>query len=219
MHKHVVTIGKPKTTRNRPEVCVGDKWNFLTILETAGTNKFGQKLVKCRCECGKEKLCNRSSIKAGTTVSCGCYPRQMRKGATLGYRRKSKYTPTEAALRSLFTSYQSKARQYKRSFRLSFDRFVALVSAPCAYCGCAPKREFTRPGGTHRVSVKCNGIDRVDSTLGYEEDNTVTACWTCNTAKNSMSLSEFKSWISLVFTNLSKTEAVVASSDEIRSQQ
>lgn len=42
--------------------------------------------------------------------------------------------------------------------------------------------------------LKCNGIDRVDSSKGYTVENSVACCKYCNTAKNTMTESEFYTW-------------------------
>ena len=47
--------------------------------------------------------------------------------------------------------------------------------------------------------VCVNGIDRVDSSKGYVEDNVVSCCKYCNTAKNTMSRDEFFKWIKRVY--------------------
>ena len=40
--------------------------------------------------------------------------------------------------------------------------------------------------------VSYNGIDRLDSSLGYTKDNIVTCCKICNYAKNKMKFEDFK---------------------------
>lgn len=47
--------------------------------------------------------------------------------------------------------------------------------------------------------VKINGIDRIDSEVGYTKENTVPCCKYCNTAKNTMSYNEFIEWIKRVY--------------------
>ena len=44
-------------------------------------------------------------------------------------------------------------------------------------------------------SVVYNGIDRVDSTVGYEPYNVVSACKVCNKCKSSMSYDEFLAFL------------------------
>ena len=55
--------------------------------------------------------------------------------------------------------------------------------------------------------LKCNGIDRIDSSKGYTVENSVACCKYCNTAKNTMSVDEFLKWIGRVyeFNNLGST--------------
>ena len=55
--------------------------------------------------------------------------------------------------------------------------------------------------------LKCNGIDRIDSSKGYTVENSVPCCKYCNTAKNTMSVDEFLKWIGRVykFNNLDST--------------
>jgi hypothetical protein len=40
-----------------------------------------------------------------------------------------------------------------------------------------------------------NGIDRIDSKLGYVEGNVVSCCKICNSAKGDLTLAEFENWI------------------------
>ena len=44
-----------------------------------------------------------------------------------------------------------------------------------------------------------NGIDRVDSTMGYAIDNCVPCCKTCNIAKHTMTTIEFAGWINRAY--------------------
>ena len=55
----------------------GNRYGFLTVLERAGTyiSPGGAKTVlwKCRCDCGNEKILQKSSLVSGSSKSCGCY--------------------------------------------------------------------------------------------------------------------------------------------------
>ncbi len=50
----------------------GDKFNFLTAIKFKHKNKNYQQYWIFRCDCGKEKIINISSVKMGKTKSCGC---------------------------------------------------------------------------------------------------------------------------------------------------
>lgn len=52
---------------------IGQKYNYLTILEEVPTKKNELRKVLCKCECGNEKVYFLSNVIRGTTKSCGCY--------------------------------------------------------------------------------------------------------------------------------------------------
>ncbi len=61
---------------------------------------------------------------------------------------------------------------------------------PCHYCNFTPDFPKIR-----------NGIDRIDNNKGYEVDNCVTCCWTCNSAKLTNSLEYFTTWVINIYNN------------------
>ncbi len=50
---------------------VGDKYNLLTIIEVGLAGR--PYTIKCRCDCGKEKLFIPCNVAKGSVVSCGCF--------------------------------------------------------------------------------------------------------------------------------------------------
>lgn len=46
---------------------------------------------------------------------------------------------------------------------------------------------------------KYNGVDRVDNSIGYTDDNCVSCCKICNNSKSALDLSEWKKWIEKVY--------------------
>jgi len=65
---------------------------------------------------------------------------------------------------------------------------------------------FTYRGQTFHF----NGIDRVDSEIGYVPENVVTACKYCNIAKRDMTKDQFLDLVARIAThlNLPKVEGV-----------
>lgn len=59
----------------RDDSVIGRHFGRLTVLEFVG-RKNGQLIVRCRCECGNEKICYIGNVKKGTTSSCGCLHRE-----------------------------------------------------------------------------------------------------------------------------------------------
>jgi hypothetical protein len=69
---------------------------------------------------------------------------------------------------------------------LSRDEFRVLTQRNCAYCGQEPQQIF-KTGTTYVY----NGIDRLNSSLGYFSENVVPCCGTCNVMKMAMGEKEF----------------------------
>lgn len=95
-------------------------------------------------------------------------------------------------------------------FIISFIDFVKLIVEPCKYCGFKGRRrnifltKFGKVRGTKRIFIqstinnawlRVNGIDRVHNKKGYTKSNLVSCCETCNRAKSSLSLAEWKQYI------------------------
>ena len=51
---------------------IGQKFGKLTAIQPVGNNKCGQKLWKCKCECGGVSLVSSGNLLCGHTQSCGC---------------------------------------------------------------------------------------------------------------------------------------------------
>lgn len=73
------------------------------------------------------------------------------------------------------TTYKSRAEQKKVEFTLTKDEFVSLREKDCHYC----ERSYTE-------KVHINGIDRLDSSIGYTSSNCVSCCGDCNYAKGTI---------------------------------
>lgn len=86
------------------------------------------------------------------------------------------YHPTATAWRV----YRCRAKRDNLDWGLSRVHLVDLVTDNCFYCTASPN--------------PLNGIDRVDNSCGYVEDNVVTCCLRCNKAKNSSPVNEFTEW-------------------------
>lgn len=54
----------------------GHRYGRLFVLDDAGRNKHGQRLVRCRCDCGVETVKLLMTLRKGMTKSCGCFRRE-----------------------------------------------------------------------------------------------------------------------------------------------
>jgi len=77
-------------------------------------------------------------------------------------------------------------------FNLTFEEFKSLISNPiCHYCGInLTYNPHSREWGKNLS--RAHQFDRKDNTKGYEVNNLVTCCWSCNRLKsNIFSYEEF----------------------------
>lgn len=143
---------------------------------------------QCRCDCGKIKIINGASLRAGATKSCGCFHKEVIEN---GHTRL--YTNEERAFLSVFYNYRSRAKKLNIPFAITKCGFKHLVLQECFYCGKTPQIRDKKLG-----KVICNGIDRLDSSKGYVPGNMVPCCKDCNTMKMDMSLTQFLEKINVI---------------------
>jgi len=84
----------------------------------------------------------------------------------------------------IFSIYRRVARDKKLNMDLTIEQLSKLISSDCAYCGSKPYRIWKCRGTDQKFWFSCNGIDRVNSMLGYTKDNVVPCCPACNYAKH-----------------------------------
>lgn len=182
--------GVPITTIGRWK----KEWGILTIKrhESFVQKRFGKLLVlresrdggrgvptfcHCRCDCGKELSVTRGNLQQGFTNSCGC----------------SRWVPDGwSGFHKLLSGYIATALKRNLSFVLTTDQVAEITQETCHYCGCSPQQ--IRRDRSARSVYKYNGIDRVDSSLGYTIDNVVAACGDCNRGKSTQPLDGFLKW-------------------------
>lgn len=73
VNKTIKSLGLVRGRTPQVEDLSGQRFSRLVALEYVKNDKFGKALWRVRCDCGKEKIINASSMKAGLTTSCGCY--------------------------------------------------------------------------------------------------------------------------------------------------
>lgn len=152
------------------------KFGKLTALYPCARDERQRLIWLCRCECGETKQVKSSVLVSSHVKSCGCL-------------RKSDMK--EMAQRHLFQKYEysSVTRGYK--FDLSLTEFVGLIARNCHYCGSESTNTMVSKSGKRSYILKYNGVDRCDSSRGYEPGNVVPCCKHCNEMKMSRSLEEF----------------------------
>lgn len=57
---------------------IGNKYGKLTVIETAGRDKWGRVLWRCQCDCGNTEITTKSILDQGKKRSCGCLSRSIK---------------------------------------------------------------------------------------------------------------------------------------------
>lgn len=160
-------------------------FNRWTILEEAGSDRWGNKLLKCQCLCGVIRTVTATTIRNNRSKSCNCLQKEIvrkRMGLPEGISERNRK----------FRTYKRKAKEKDIEFSLDIDTFVKITSSNCFYCGTLPL-PYAKEKQSNGAFIG-NGLDRVDNSKGYILDNVVPCCTQCNWAKNVQSQEEFYSW-------------------------
>lgn len=106
---------------------------------------------------------------------------------------------------TVYQQYKRNAKSRNMPFDLTKEQLKELIRQDCYYCGNPPLnmvRTFNgRNGNNIHEPVPYNGIDRVDSSKGYNLDNCVTCCYLCNFAKQDRTVEQFLNWVKRIYIN------------------
>lgn len=164
----------------------GNKYGMLTAVRPVGRTAGHDIIWLFQCDCGNtvERPASRvASIAKTHRSSCGCY----------NPGKHIRVNPEGVVARRVAIShYRIRARKKGREFLLTDREIDDLFSGNCYYCGASPTNTTTAKGSLG--SFTYNGIDRLNSSLGYITGNVVSCCPVCNRAKSDMLYEEFVSW-------------------------
>lgn len=172
---------KPKTN------LIDKKYDRLTVIAEAPSirNPNGKSVVmwKCKCDCGNIIITRHNSLYTKRTKSCGC----LKKEHCTSRGKKIAKDPKVVGIKSLYRMCKTQAGYRNIEFNLTKEQYENFLFLPCYYCGESEKSTWKR----YNQVLNYNGIDRIDSNLGYSIDNCVTCCKHCNTAKMNLTQSQF----------------------------
>jgi hypothetical protein len=171
---------------------IGMKFGRLTVVsfhheeyKQCKRQKYTVRHWLCRCECGNEKVFSGPRLtKEKRTFSCGCLLREYKKT----YESRSRLFKEGTPFRVVLKEYKRGARERGFSWNLSDEQFKEITSLPCHYTGALPSTKKIGKSGEQFVY---NGIDRVDSSLGYASENCVPCCTEINLMKRNLPLARF----------------------------
>lgn len=166
-------------TRER-KLYTGARFGKLVIIECLGRGNGTNPKYKCRCDCGNEVVKVSSSLIKPDEPSCGC---GRRPGQTTA-------SPRLSDDHHIVANFK---RHAVHKVAISDAEILRLRKSNCHYCGCAPTERAVANASNlrERRFAKVNGIDRLDSSKGYEPGNVVSCCHSCNTMKGTLSIGRF----------------------------
>jgi len=91
---------------------------------------------------------------------------------------------TASTFREKYRSYKAGALKRSIDFALTIEQFKHITTKDCYYCGAKPR--FIKLCTSSTRGAYMNGIDRYDNTRGYDPDNIVPCCTSCNFFKKSL---------------------------------
>ena len=184
---------------------IGMRYGRLTVIFYKGKDNRGLHLWECQCSCGNTKIVVGQNLSSGKSKSCGCLKDEFLKAKGNQY---GLYEDRQEAMLKVQYSHL-KIRHTKNNMVgvvIDYEKFKKLSKSKCKYCGTEYSKEIedrlNESKSQKRLSeeiLKINGIDRLDSNIGYTNENSVTCCKTCNFAKNTLSESEFYLWIKKIY--------------------
>ena len=179
-----------------PILAPGSRRGKLTVLECLTPDNKKNRGGRWDCVC----VCGERMIKRGAYLKC-LYANRGHDCSVLAVPEVPSRANSDLSLQRFYLDHVSR-RLDVGGDRLDFEAWYQIVSSPCVYCGGVDVRGC---GGSKRIiyahlydgrpleygEVRINGIDRLDSDLGYIKDNIVSACALCNMMKGRYSASVF----------------------------
>jgi hypothetical protein len=200
----------PEENRKDFSSMIGNTYNRLHCEAVVGKVPEGKKFRPCylfTCKCGTQLIARGKDVKSGHTKSCGCLSleaKSLNGKANKGKGKNSKYTGKDgkkqykqtdrSAFNRLVTQYRCSAKRKSLQFELTREEIERLTKSDCYYCGIPAQKEYAKGLPSIHLPYICNGIDRVDNSLGYLLGNCVPCCEICNYAKRAQYKQQFLEW-------------------------
>lgn len=185
---------------------LGRKYGSLLVIADAGLYQKGaaEYQWRCRCECGEEAVVRGACLRSGRTKSCGCLQRRVTAKRNRDTTPTNKLAPGQAAMNAVIRNTRNNAKARHLFWDLSAEQCYDLLQQSCVYCGVAPQQVKQ---GVRSSPCRYNGLDRLDNSEGYHLWNVVPCCGTCNHAKATMGLGQWRDWVHRLTAHFHETKA------------
>lgn len=192
----------PTTKMTRIKVDLTNrKFNYLTAIKSVPkpTNNLSKQFGtwwECRCDCGNIKNVRSRELIVGDTKSCGCKNK---------FESSSKYKGCGRVSQTFYSKLVrgAKSRNFEVAITKEFLWNLFLKQQGRCYYTRLPIELNARDCGTETTA----SVDRIDSRLGYTENNIVWVHKDINIMKNVFSNDHFLNLCSLVVANQNVKES------------
>ena len=190
---------------------IGQQFGYLTVTKYLGRSSKHTRAYfwECLCSCGTITQVRAGDLnKRGNSQSCGCKKRELQSWKKqLFFKKKGTYQK-DAFYNRLIVTYDKSAKIRQLPWDLSRECCIVLFNSNCFYCGAAPYKKLR--SRSNLLYYTYTGIDRLDPTKGYLENNVVACCSKCNRAKGEMQFDEFFQWIERIYKHIKTQNNVPA---------
>ncbi len=156
---------------------LNQKFGSLTVIEKLYIKGTRGVRWKCKCDCGNDCIAYGGHLRAKGRTSCGC---------------KREVNIEKTGCKILYKITKRKCMLKNRVFEISLEKYYKLIKGNCFYCNSPPSQIIKRMK-SNKPQIIYNGIDRIDSSIGYNEENCVSCCKYCNQSKSNLSIEDWKS--------------------------
>jgi hypothetical protein len=153
------------------------------------TNTMIPKTHKTCSACKQELLMshftNDRSKKDGKRSRCRACQREW--NVTNGHKKREQQRKYAAKPENRYKKYKASAESRGFAWDLTRDQFMIHWQQPCVHCG---------------SEIKTIGLDRIDSSVPYQEDNVEPCCRICNAMKSDSQTVDWYSHMELIRKNV-----------------
>ena len=174
----------------------GDRFGMLTVIgkDEVRTRERKKQYYFCQCDCGSPiKSVLKASLVSKTkpTYSCGCHTKY-----AIGFIDNREVALARLLYGKMKTRHTKKIGDAEDNL-IPFEEFFDMINKPCYYCG-RVKSSFITDRRDKNIVLHYNGLDRMDSNIGYRRANVVSCCAQCNIAKGELSIAEFRNYLTRI---------------------
>lgn len=186
--------------KTRKKDLIGKRFGKLLVIEDDGSRTDqGQINWKCLCDCGKYTYAISYKLEHGFKTSCGCNAKRYFKP-----KQSTDIEKRNTAISRIIGRYKSKAKTRNIKWDISKKTFISTIEKPCFYCGIQSSMSLNINGFNYNY----NGVDRIDSSKDYTNDNIVPCCKNCNMAKSDLKQKDFYDWVQRISENFTYDKVI-----------